>query len=541
MNRDGRRGWRGSGERCRVRTGDHVGGVRGEVELRLEVLGQKRVDAGQRQQVEHAARGPVHEHFVLQQPFDRGREPVEPGRLGGRAVHAVHAVAVGPRRRVRRAGPAVGELFLSRRLGRRRRRRRRTQPFGEREHEHGGHQQRGRDADQAQPPGAHPARVVGVHVGLGAEVGVQAGAERAQQEAERRAQYAHADGDGEVQRRLAAGHVVVDERYAQRVHGRLGDAHAQQAGEEYGQHDVRVLRLLLLLGQRVLLARLPLAARRRPRARTVRRRVLRRHAHVGRVVVVRGRVGRRRRPPRQRVLVVAEQEVRRRARERGHPEQHHAASDPPRPVALSAVVREQQRRADLPDLRGAQHDAHRLALQLEQLLQRGDHAHEVRGEHALQHPAEAERGQEHLLRSEHLHPLGPARPDAALRSAAAAATTTFSAPTIARRHRVVVAATAVHAGRGQHGVRLLGPVSERGHVTATRLVRVHSVRCSPVVVFSAVSSASSGSTGLEQSEHKNVNNRKSSFDFETSRTRRVAVKVAVAHHSIFSVLLLIRD
>jgi len=119
--------------------------------------------------------------------------------------------------------------------------------------------------------------------------------------------------------------------------------------------------------------------------------------------------------------VVAEQEVWRRARQRGHAEQHHAGRYPPGPVPLAAVVREQQRRTDLSDLGGAEHQSHGLALQLEQLLQRGDDAHEIRGEHALQHPAEAERGKEHLLGREHLHPLGPARPDAALRVAAAAA------------------------------------------------------------------------------------------------------------------------
>jgi len=83
-------------------------------------------------------------------------------------------------------------------------------------------------------------------------------------------------------------------------------------------------------------------------------------------------------------------------------------------MSLAAVIREQQGRSNLSDFSGAKHQSHCLALQLEQLLQRGDHANKVRREHALQHPAEAERGQEHLLGRKHLHPFGPARTDAAL-------------------------------------------------------------------------------------------------------------------------------
>jgi len=343
-------------------------------------------------------------------------------------------------------------------------RRRTRQPFGEREHGYGGQQQRGRNAHQAQPPSAHPPRVVGVHVGLVAEVRVQAGAQGAQQEPERRAEYADADGDGEVQRGLATGYVVIDERYSQRVDGRLTDAHAQQTGEEYDQYDLRVPGLFQLFGQFVLFAHLVLDQRLRTGLSVSE---FRGHAHVGRVIV--GQVGGVAFGPgesaaahigRRRILMVAEQEVRRRARERGHAEQHHAGRYPPGPVSLAAVVREQQRRTDLSDFGGAEHQSHGLALQLEQLLQRGDDAHEIRGEHSLQHPAEAERGQEHLLGREHLHPLGPARPDAALHVA------------------VVVVVASVHDGNvtvadhggGQHGVRSLlvvgrrpGSALERGH------------------------------------------------------------------------------
>lgn len=63
-------------------TCDHVCGMRGKVELRLKVFGQERVDPSQRQQVEHATRGPVHEHVVLQKPLDGGRKIFEPRRVG---------------------------------------------------------------------------------------------------------------------------------------------------------------------------------------------------------------------------------------------------------------------------------------------------------------------------------------------------------------------------------------------------------------------------------------------------------------------------
>jgi len=114
-------------------------------------------------------------------------------------------------------------------------------------------------------------------------------------------------------------------------------------------------------------------------------------------------------------------------------------------MSLAAVIREQQGRSDLSDFGGTQHQSHCLALQLEQLLQRGDHADKVRREHALQHPAEAERGQEHLLGREHLHPFGPARSDATLRVAIVVVVVVIGGYRDAADH-----------GGGQHGVcRLL--------------------------------------------------------------------------------------
>lgn len=51
-------------------------------------------------------------------------------------------------------------------------------PFGEREHRRRDQQQRGGNADQAQPPRAHPMRVVGVYVGHIAEIRVQTGTQQ---------------------------------------------------------------------------------------------------------------------------------------------------------------------------------------------------------------------------------------------------------------------------------------------------------------------------------------------------------------------------
>lgn len=71
------------------------------------------------------------------------------------------------------------------------------------------------------------------------------------------------------------------------------------------------------------------------------------------------------------------------AGERAHREQDHAPSHPLRPVTLAPVVREQQGRPDLTDLRRRHDDPGRLRLDLEELLDRRDHRDEVRVVHAL--------------------------------------------------------------------------------------------------------------------------------------------------------------
>lgn len=75
-------------------------------------------------------------------------------------------------------------------------------------------------------------------------------------------------------------------------------------------------------------------------------------------------------------------------------------------MTLTTVVREQQGTADLPDLGGAHDDPRRFRLDLKQLLDGGEHADEVREEHALEHARQAEHGEEHLLGGERLEPRG---------------------------------------------------------------------------------------------------------------------------------------
>lgn len=178
-------------------------------------------------------------------------------------------------------------------------------------------------------------------------------------------------------------------------------------------------------------------------------------------------------------------------------------------MSLTAVIREQQRRSDLANFGGAQHDAHRLALQLEQFFQRGDDAHKVRGEHALQHPAKAESGQKHLLGREHLHPFGFTRPDAALHVAVVVVVGVFAA-----------AAAAVDHGRSQHGFRhilvvvLSAPVFERGHFRVGDRVNLHVRLTAAQKMFSGKNKEKQVSTAGSRTVFK-----KDVFDFLGQRVR----------------------
>lgn len=82
--------------------------------------------------------------------------------------------------------------------------------------------------------------------------------------------------------------------------------------------------------------------------------------------------------------LVAEDEVGHGTGERAHGKEYHAPGYPLGPVALATVIRQQQGRADLADLRGRHYQTRRLRLDLEELLDRRDDRDEVREVHALE-------------------------------------------------------------------------------------------------------------------------------------------------------------
>lgn len=102
------------------------------------------------------------------------------------------------------------------------------------------------------------------------------------------------------------------------------------------------------------------------------------------------------------------------APEGGDSEEDHAPSDPLRPVTLAAVVGEQERAADLSDFGGTHDQSGGLGLDLEELLDGGDDRDKVGVVHALQHPRDAEDGEEGLLGGKRLHPSRRPPPQSAL-------------------------------------------------------------------------------------------------------------------------------
>lgn len=141
-------------------------------ELGLEVLGQKRVEPGDGEQVEDATRRPEHEDVVAQQSLDRLREVAQRGvaplvwvllYLGGDRAAAI-------------------------------------EPLGEGEHGRREEEKERGDKDEAEPPGADPARILGGDPRVHGEVHVEPRREGAQDEAHGRPQDPHPDRDGEVER-----------------------------------------------------------------------------------------------------------------------------------------------------------------------------------------------------------------------------------------------------------------------------------------------------------------------------------------------------
>lgn len=77
-------------------TRDQVGVVRGQPELRLQILGQEGVEAGHGQQVQHAAGRAEHEYVIAELAAQRAREVLELRTLGwgrGARHHSRHRAA----------------------------------------------------------------------------------------------------------------------------------------------------------------------------------------------------------------------------------------------------------------------------------------------------------------------------------------------------------------------------------------------------------------------------------------------------------------
>lgn len=122
-----------------------------------------------------------------------------------------------------------------------------VEPLGEGEHGRREEEKERGDKDEAEPPGADPARILGGDPRVHGEVHVEPRREGAQDEAHGRPQDPHPDRDGEVERWLSARHVIVDVWYAQGVDRCLAHTHPEETHEEHHQDDVRDVRLGSLL------------------------------------------------------------------------------------------------------------------------------------------------------------------------------------------------------------------------------------------------------------------------------------------------------
>lgn len=65
---------------------------------------------------------------------------------------------------------------------------------------------------------------------------------------------------------------------------------------------------------------------------------------------------------------------------------------------MAAIIGEHEGATDLTNFSGTQNHTGNFALQLKQFLDSRYHADEIRREHALQHPCQAEGNQKRLLR-----------------------------------------------------------------------------------------------------------------------------------------------
>jgi len=235
------------------------------------------------------------------------------------------------------------------------------QLLGEREHGNGGQQHEAANGHRSQPPGADPARIGGIEAGI-REVHIPAGAEAAENETRSGSQDPHANGDGHVHGRLFAAHIVIDIGNAQGGHGGLANAGAQQAAKENAKHDDGNLGVGGLLQLALLVA---LAARERF--------IAAQGAEIG-IRLPEGGGGLRLLQDHTGVhQLLAEDEMGQGAGEGGNGEEDHAAGYPPGAMTPSGEVGQQHGRAYLTHLTGTQQDTRGLRLDLEELLDGGDH------------------------------------------------------------------------------------------------------------------------------------------------------------------------
>jgi len=106
--------------------------------------------------------------------------------------------------------------------------------------------------------------------------------------------------------------------------------------------------------------------------------------------------------------LLAEDEMGQGAGEGGNGEEDHAAGYPPGAMTPSGEVGQQHGRAYLTHLTGTQQDTRGLRLDLEELLDGGDHGHKVGHVHALQDVGQQEDHHEDMCRGESPCPPGSA-------------------------------------------------------------------------------------------------------------------------------------